>query len=156
MFKKSKKGFTLIELLVVVAIISLLSSIVMASLNSARAKARDAQKKTELRQMATALEMYFDKNNTYPPNKQPCCVYFSTNGDFLVELINEGFLSKKPHPAQGSYWYYDYGRSNICGWILATSMEATSSANYPGTTGRCSGSGSNCGAGGAYYCVTEK
>lgn len=37
---KKSKGFTLIELLVVISIISLLSSIVMASLNSSREKAR--------------------------------------------------------------------------------------------------------------------
>jgi len=52
-----KKGFTLIELLVVVAIISLLSSVVMASLNSARAAARDVHRRTSLKQVATALEL---------------------------------------------------------------------------------------------------
>lgn len=61
-----KKGFTLIELLVVVAIISLLSSVVMASLNSARAAARDVHRRTSLKQVATALELYYNTNNSYP------------------------------------------------------------------------------------------
>ncbi|HAS85017.1 MAG TPA: hypothetical protein DCS23_03050 [Candidatus Yonathbacteria bacterium] len=65
-FRKSK-GFTLIELLVVISIISLLSSVVLASLNSARAKARDAQRSISIRQVQTALEMYYhDNGGTYP------------------------------------------------------------------------------------------
>jgi len=66
-FKKSskKKGFTLIELLVVIAIVSLMSSIVFASLNSARGKARDAKRMSDLRSISLALELYYDKYGTY-------------------------------------------------------------------------------------------
>mgnify|MGYP001616556751 CR=1 FL=1 len=45
-----KSGFTLVELLVVISIISLLSSIVFASVNSARNKARYARARAELNQ----------------------------------------------------------------------------------------------------------
>ncbi|PIS13297.1 MAG: prepilin-type cleavage/methylation domain-containing protein, partial [Candidatus Tagabacteria bacterium CG09_land_8_20_14_0_10_41_14] len=60
MFTKNKKGFTLIELLVVIAIIGILSSVVLASLNSARKKARDARRVADIKQIQLALEMYFD------------------------------------------------------------------------------------------------
>lgn len=60
------KGFTLIELLVVISIISLLASVVLASLNSARVKARDARRATDIRELQKALELYFDSNNAYP------------------------------------------------------------------------------------------
>ena len=63
---KKNKGFTLIELLVVIAIVGLLASIVMVSLNSARAKARDAKRAADIKQVALALEMYYDTNNSYP------------------------------------------------------------------------------------------
>jgi prepilin-type N-terminal cleavage/methylation domain-containing protein len=61
-----KKGFTLIELLVVIAIIGLLSSVVLASLNSARAKSRDAKRISDLAQIRIALELYFDDKGYYP------------------------------------------------------------------------------------------
>lgn len=66
MILSTKRGFTLIELLVVIAIIALLSSLVFASLSTARAKSRDARRIADLRQIQTALEMYFDTNNVYP------------------------------------------------------------------------------------------
>lgn len=65
MFRKSK-GFTLIELLVVVSIISLLSSIVLTGLGESRAKARDAFRKSQLRQVQNALEVYKTGNGQYP------------------------------------------------------------------------------------------
>ncbi len=60
-----KKGFTLIELLVVISIIGLLGSIIFAATNSIRAKARDARRKSDLRQISLALELYYDTNGSY-------------------------------------------------------------------------------------------
>lgn len=66
MFKNSQKGFTLIELLVVIAIIGILASIVLASLNSARAKGADAAVKGAMANMAAQAELYYDNNgNSY-------------------------------------------------------------------------------------------
>lgn len=62
-----QRGFTLIELLVVIAIIGILSSVVLASLNSAREKARDARRAADIRQVKLALELYRDTNGNYPP-----------------------------------------------------------------------------------------
>ncbi len=57
MKKINKKGFTLIELLVVIAIIGLLSTMAVISLNSARMKARDAKRVSDIKQISTLIEM---------------------------------------------------------------------------------------------------
>ncbi|MFA6408524.1 MAG: prepilin-type N-terminal cleavage/methylation domain-containing protein [Candidatus Paceibacterota bacterium] len=62
------RGFTLIELLVVIAIIGILSSVVLASLNTARMKARDANRIAELGQIRIALSLYYNDHGYYPPS----------------------------------------------------------------------------------------
>lgn len=61
-----KSGFTLIELLVVIAIIALLSSVALISLMSARQKARDVKRLSDMTQMMNALELYYSFNKGYP------------------------------------------------------------------------------------------
>src|SRR6185436_9452504 len=66
MTKKFNRGFTLIELLVVIAIIGILSSVVLASLNTARNKGADAAVKSNLDNMRAQGEIYYDNNgNSY-------------------------------------------------------------------------------------------
>jgi len=67
MINSNKKGFTLIELLVVIAIIGLLSTLAVVALNSARQKSRDSKRVADIKQVQTALELYFaDSTNGYP------------------------------------------------------------------------------------------
>ncbi|MFZ1987816.1 MAG: type II secretion system protein [Minisyncoccia bacterium] len=60
-----RKGFTLIELLVVIAIIGILSSVVLASLSTARSKGADAKVQEQLSSARAAAEIYYSSNNSY-------------------------------------------------------------------------------------------
>ncbi len=77
-----KKGFTLIELLVVIAIIGILSSVVVVSLNSARAKARDAKRVADLGEIKTALGLWFDSFQEYPAT----LAELASNPQFLTSV----------------------------------------------------------------------
>jgi type II secretion system protein G len=93
--KNSNKGFTLIELLVVIAIIGILSSVVLASLNSARQKARDARRIADIKQIQLALELYAgDNSGEYP--------------DTVAALVTAGQMPSEPKdPSTNASYTYD-------------------------------------------------
>ena len=63
---KSSFGFTLIELLIVIAIIGVLATILLANFIGVRQRSRDAQRKADLRQIQSAIELYKADQGTYP------------------------------------------------------------------------------------------
>jgi general secretion pathway protein G len=106
---KNKAGFTLIELLVVVAIIGLLSSIVLASLNGARAKARDAVRKSDLGQISIALELYYNEYGGYPSSAGPNNSYRVTNSIGTDANFKKFLPSIPKDPSWGdSYYNFSY------------------------------------------------
>lgn len=60
------KGFTLVELLVVMAILGILTVVTLGNFQTSQIKARDAQRKSDLRQIANALEAYMNDHGGYP------------------------------------------------------------------------------------------
>ncbi|MBU2592363.1 prepilin-type N-terminal cleavage/methylation domain-containing protein, partial [Patescibacteria group bacterium] len=61
-----RKGFTLIELLVVMAILAILSTVAFGQYRISQLKARDAQRKGDIGNIARGLEMYYNDNQAYP------------------------------------------------------------------------------------------
>jgi type II secretion system protein G len=135
---RTQKGFTLIELLVVISIIGTLSSIVMGSLNGARAKARDSKAISEFRQINIALEFYYQKYGAYP-NVSPVVTNPWTDNfnSMATQLVAEGFLAAVPvAPINHTYHYYNYLSGGTAGALLKTNIESVPS-NTTGLSGSC-------------------
>jgi prepilin-type N-terminal cleavage/methylation domain-containing protein len=150
-----KNGFTLIELLVVIAIIGLLSSIVSTNLNSARQKARDARRLSDMHQILLALTLYYNNNGTYPGNTDNDCSGWDAgfnggpvSGDpFIQQLESGGFLAKTPGDPTatgncGGYAYYRYSAgaygcdaSRGAYFVLGIRDMETSGRPYPSSPG---------------------
>jgi type II secretion system protein G len=120
MSSRSQRGFTLIELLVVIAIIGILASVVLASLNSARVKARDARRISDIKQLQLALELYYDANQSYPAGS-------GTASTTLSALVTSKYISTIPQdPTNSGAYIYTYasadsGTGAACGSIPCTS-----------------------------------
>ena len=94
---KFKSGFTLIELLVVIAIIGILAAFILASMSESRAQARDAERLNDLKQMQTALELYYNRNKEYPADLDDIGTYIDsvptdprTGDSYTYQIENSG------------------------------------------------------------------
>ena len=146
----NKKGFTLIELLIVVAIIGILATLLMANFIGVRQRARDAQRKSDIRQIQSALELYRSDQSIYPTTAQfPSCGTALTGGTPTVT-----YMSKVPCDPfgsgtgynNGSYYYSSNGSTYTLGACLENTSDSQGTATSPGSSG-CSSNW--------YYVVTN-
>jgi len=88
---KHKRGFTLIELLVVIAIIGILASVILVSLNSARARAKDSHIISDITQLRTQIETEYSVsyNSSFSVCSGKICLGNSTNAPVYSALFND-------------------------------------------------------------------
>lgn len=156
--RRSQSGFTLIELLVVIAIIGILSSVVLASLNTSRRKGRDARRISDIKQLQLALELYNDANQAFPT----AATAFPAVASSSV-LVSNGYISALPQDpvsvANYTYAALQVDGATACtvapcpGYVLGATIEGGASAVPAGDvdTDFTAGGGPNCAD--PLYCI---
>lgn len=113
---KQNKGFTLLELLVAISIITLLSSVLLAAWTTAREKAQDARRLTELKQLKIAIELYHNSTGHYPRESEGANGRIG-EGAGIDSMIAQ-YMTSVPHdpsgPGHDTYYYY-YDGDATCG-----------------------------------------
>jgi len=137
--KHRNSGFTLIELLVVLFIIGVLTGVLLPNFMSARQRGRDAQRKQDLQQIKTALRLYYNDHQTYPPASA-----FSFGSEW------EGYMAKVPQDPLGggdhSYGYCVFSDGE--GFVLWARLENAADSDIAASQTQCPADG----CGGAYNC----
>lgn len=145
--QQPSRGFTLIELLVTIAIVGILSSAITASLSSARYKANDSKRRSDLKSLQSALELYYTTNHIYPSTggawygvASPASVQSANN--WIPGLVASGAISALPqdpeYPRSGidaqpgcSAWpgMYIYASTDGSGYKILDHCAANSSVS---------------------------
>ncbi len=130
--KNQNRGFTLIELLVVIAIIGILAAMILVALSGTRARARDATRKNDLRQLKTAIEESFSDHSAYPATLT------------AADLPSTYIRAIPDDPTGGAYTYVtgNCADGTTPGYAIQGNLENNNEAATAGVTaGVCGGNG---------------
>lgn len=134
---KWSSGFTLMELLVVMAILGILITLGLTSYRSVQAKSRDARRKNDMRQIASALELYYNDYDRYPTDTNnvingcglagaTACAWGAAFQTLKADGVNikTMYMAKLPGDPVGTYkYYYDVYGGQGKGYQLYARLE---------------------------------
>jgi len=146
---RKNKGFTLIELLVVIAIIGILSSVVLASLNSARNKGSDAAVKSAMSSFQAQAALYYDgagaqSFNTSAGTTNTCnatgTVFSDPQGINIINNVIQNastIVPPKCYASSTAYVVIAQLKSNLTYWCVDSAGNSTTSSAVNAATGLC-------------------
>lgn len=127
-----QNGFTLIELLVIIVIIGILVSFTSIKVFDGIVKARDSQRKSDLKQLQTAVQLYFQDYNEYPAScksTEPCWTNFFGEGN-----TNTYIKAMPQDPLYDTDHFYNYCRLDANNYVLAANLENSADQQIKSTT----------------------
>lgn len=129
MYRFSHKGFTLIEVILVIALVGVLGTALIVLINPGQQfkRARDVERKSDIRQIQSALELYRADNSAYPAALPNCDAPFTgTNG--------ATYLQKLPCDPKNTTTKYQYTLNGNT-YTLIACLEDTINQSGLGTQG---------------------
>jgi len=138
----AKRAFTLIELLIVITIIAIMIGAATYSWNNARMKGRDGKRKTDLKAVQQALEMYFQTNGKYPDSSAAGLIRCNvgTSADLswgsLFSCNSITYMQQLPKDPVSTNSYY-YNNPNANSYNLWADLENSSDPDLTNRPSSC-------------------
>ena len=142
----SKRGFTLIELLIVISIIGILSGFLFVNFAGVRERGRDTARKNDLRQIKTALRLYYNDYQTYPQHSIPgysirgcgSTADQTCNWGTAFTANNTNYMQLPIDPVSLDYYTYRYFQTNSGeGFQLCVALENASDVQAQESREKC-------------------
>lgn len=94
-----QKGFTIVELLIVVVVIAILAAISLVAYTNIQQRARDSQRKADLKTISTAVNLYYADNGNYPMSNGWCTQISNTSAGYDAAFKSElsTYLAQMPY-----------------------------------------------------------
>jgi len=127
-----KNGFTFVELIAVIGILALIMTLLIISFNRTRAQTRDSNRIHDAREIQTALELYFNRNASYPTLITPGQTLVANGVTYLDPVPNNSTPRNDGNCGDNNYTYSTItGNSNYeINFCLGTkTAEATQGSN---------------------------